>query len=113
MNSIDRYVSGGGLPSPLISRQVGRALTRIEAGTVVQVARVDSQATVQAAQIDAVAAVAQRAMQNVAFVTQVEQQLGTAVPLAVSRLQAIGDLATLAMSQVVSDTATQLRRCSR
>jgi len=59
-----------------------------------------------------VAAVAQRAMQNVAFVTQVEQQLGQTVPLAVSRLQAVGDLATLAMSQVVSDMAARLRRCS-
>jgi len=112
MSSIDRYTSGGGMVSLLLSRQVSRTLARLEAGTVVQVAQVDSRATVQAAQVDAVAAVAQRAMQDVAFVTQVEQQLGQAVPLAVSRLQAIGDLATLAMSQVVSDTASRLRRCS-
>jgi len=111
MNSLDRYTSGG-LPSPLLSRQLGRALTRIEAGTIVQVAQVDSHATIQAAQVDAVAAVAQRALQNVAFVTQIEQQLTQAVPLAASRLQAIGDLSTLAMSQIVTDTATRLRRCS-
>jgi len=110
MSCIDRY-SSGGLTSPLLSRQVDRSLARLRAGTVVQVARVDSRATVQAAQVDAVAAVAQRALQNVAFVTQIEQQLGQAVPMAVSRLQAIGDLSTLAMSQVVTDTATQLRRC--
>jgi hypothetical protein len=111
MNSLDRY-SSSGLVSPLLSRQVDRSLARLQASTIVQVAQVDSRATVQAAQVDAVAAVAQRAMQNVAFVTQIEQQLGAAVPLAVSRLQAIGDLSTLAMSQVVTDTAARLRRCS-
>jgi DNA repair protein RadC len=111
MTCIDRHDSSG-LVSPLLSRQISRTLARLEAGTVHQVAQVDSRATVQAAQVDAVAAVAQRALQNVAFVTQVEQQLGAAVPLAVSRLQAIGDLSTLAMSQVVTDTAARLRRCS-
>jgi hypothetical protein len=110
MTCVNRYTSSG-LVSPLLSRQVERSLARLQAGAVVQVAQVDSRATVQAAQVDAVAAVAQRALQNVAFVTQVEQQLAQAVPLAASRLQAIGDLGTLAMSQVVTDTATQLRRC--
>jgi hypothetical protein len=110
MTNLEYYRGGTG--SRAISWQVGRTLARLEAGTVVQVARVDSQATVQAAQVDAVAAVAQRAMQNVAFVTQIEQQLAQAVPLAASRLQAIGDLATLAMSQVVTDTAARVRRCS-
>ncbi len=93
-----------------VSRQVGRSLARIDGQTSVQIARVQGQADVQAAQVDAVAAVAQRAMQGVAFVSQIEQQLGQAVPLAVTRLQAIGDLAALSMGQVVTDTVTKLRR---
>lgn len=108
MNSIDRY--GAAVAGRGPSRQLGRNLARIEDDTSVQIARVDSRADIQAAQVDAVAAVAQRAMQGVAFVSQVEQQLGQAVPLAVTRLQAIGDLATLGMGQVVADTVTRLRR---
>jgi hypothetical protein len=108
MNSIDRYRSTAvGLVQ---SRQLGRALARIEDNTAVQVAQVDAVADIQAAQVDAVAAVAQRAMQGVAFVSQIEQQLGQAVPIAVTRLQAVGDLATLAMGQVVTDSMTKLRR---
>jgi hypothetical protein len=44
-------------------------------------------------------------------VTQMEQQLAQAVPLAASRLQAIGDLHALASGQIVTDTVMQLRRC--
>lgn len=106
MSNIQIYGSAhGGL-----SRKVGRNLAQIDGQTNLQIARVQAQADVQAAQVDGVAAVAQRAMQGVAFVSQIEQQLGQAVPLAVSRLQAIGDLATLAMGQVVTDTVTKLRR---
>ncbi len=93
-----------------VSRQVGRSLARIDGQTSIQLAQVHSQSDIQAAQVDAVAAVAQRAMQGVAFVSQIEQQLGQAVPIAVSRLQAIGDLAALSMGQVVTDTVTKLRR---
>lgn len=108
MTDIDRYrYAGGGLVQ---SRQLGRALARVEDDTAVKVAQVDARADIQAAQVDAVAAVAQRAMQGVAFVSQMEQQLGQTVPLAVTRLHAVGDLATLAMGQVVTDTVTKLRR---
>jgi hypothetical protein len=99
MNSIDRYRAvGAGLVQ---SRQLGRALTRIEDNTAIQVAQVDARADIQAAQIDAVAAVGQRALQ---------QSLGQAVPLAATRLQAVGDVTTLALTQVVTDTVSKLRR---
>ena len=93
-----------------MARHVARDLARIEGHTSVQIAWAQGEADVQAAQVDAVAAVAQRAMQGVAFVSQIELQLGQAVPLAVTRLQAIGDLAALSMGQVVTDTVTKLRR---
>jgi hypothetical protein len=49
-------------------------------------------------------------MQGVAFVSQLEQCLGQTVPLAAIRLQAVGDVTTLAFTQVVTDTANKLRR---
>lgn len=93
-----------------VSRRTGRALQHMGDHTSVQIARVESRADIQTAQVDAVAAVTQRAMQGVAFISQMEGQLGQAVPLAVTRLQAVGDLAALAMGQVITDTVTKLRR---
>ena len=108
MTSIERYrATGTGLAQ---SRQLGRALTRIEDNTAIQVAQVDALADIQSAQVDAVAGVAERAMVNTAVVSQMEQTLGQTVPLAVSRLQAVGDVTALAMCQVVTDTVTKLRR---
>lgn len=99
-----------GLSRSLVSRPLGRALARIEDDTAIQIARVEARADIDASKVDAVTVVAQRAMQGVAFVSQIEQQLGQAVPIAVTRLQAVGDLATLAMGQVVTDSVTKLRR---
>jgi len=108
MNTIDRY--GAAVASRGLSHQLGRSLVRIEDNTAVHIAQVETRADIDASKIDAVTVVAQRAMQGVAFVSQIEQQLGQAVPIAVSRLQAVGDLATLAMGQVVTDSMTKLRR---
>ena len=95
MSNIQLYQSGS---SRAVSRQTGRTLARIEGGTSIDIARVEARADVQTAQIDAVAAVAQRAMQGVAFLSQMEGQLGQAVPLAVSRLQAVGAIAVRVVS---------------
>ena len=43
------------------------------------------------------------------MVTQLEQQLATAVPLAASRLQAIGDMHALASADVVAVAPRRLR----
>jgi len=105
MSRIEPYQAGG----RAVSTRVGRALARLDGQTSFQVARANAQADVKAAEVDAVAAVAQRAMQGVAFVSQVEQQLGQAVPLAVTRLQAIGDVAAMSLAQVVVDAANGVR----
>jgi hypothetical protein len=91
-------------------RQTERAVARINGRARLDVARVDARADIQAAQVDAVSAVTQRALQGVAFISQVEQQLAQAVPLAASRLQAIGDIGALGLTEVVMDTVTKLRR---
>lgn len=96
-------------PAMGLSRQAQRNLAQLDEQTEYAVAVVQATAEVQAAKVDAVGFVAQRAMQDVAFLSQVEQTLGQMVPLAVSRLQAIGDLATLGIGQVVTDTVTRLR----
>jgi len=92
------------------SRVTGRALARIEARTEIGLAEIESQAEQQAARVMAVGYVGKRAMQEVAMVSQLEQQLATIVPMATSRLQAIGDMVALECADVVSET---VRRVSR
>jgi hypothetical protein len=106
MTEIERFrapTSGG------ISRRAQHALAQLDDRTSLVVASIQAEADISAAQVDAVGLVAQRAMQEVAFLSQVEQTFGQTVPLAVSRLQAIGDLATLGIGQILTDTATRLR----
>lgn len=93
-----------------VTKRVGNTLASIGSQTDIDIARVEAAADVQCAKVDAVGAVGQRAMQGTAFLAQIEGQLGQAVPLAVTRLQAIGDLSALAMGMVVTDTVTRLRR---
>jgi hypothetical protein len=91
-------------------RGVGRELTTIDAQTEVAIAHVDSTSDVEAAKVDAVGSVGKRAMWIVADVSQVEQQLSQLVPLAVSRLQAIGDVTAITAAEIVADLSGKLRR---
>jgi hypothetical protein len=92
------------------SRYTGRALARLDGQTEVAIAEIESKAEIQATRVMAVSYVGKRAMHEVAMVSQLEQQLATLVPMATSRLQAIGDMVALGAADVVADT---VRRVSR
>jgi hypothetical protein len=108
MSTIEPYAQVG--LSRGVSRQVGRGLTRIQANTSIDVARVQARADIQTAQIDAMTGVTQRGLQGAAYITSVEMTLAEATPAAMTRLKQIGDMGTMALSQIVMDTATKLRR---
>jgi hypothetical protein len=92
------------------SRYAGRALARIDSQVDVGLAEIEAKAELQAAQVMAVAYVGRRGLHEIAMISQLEGQLATLVPLATSRLQAIGDLVALGVAEVVADT---VRRVSR
>jgi hypothetical protein len=92
------------------ARSAGREVTTIGFQGDVAIARVDSTSDVEAAKVDAVGFVGKRAMWVVADVSQAEQQLGQLVPIAVSRLQAIGDVTAITAAEIVADLSTKLRR---
>ena len=100
--------TGGSPLSRYEQRSSGRAVARTQANTEVALAKVESQALQQVAKAQAVGYVGQQAMQTVALVSQMEQQLGQACPLAVTRLQGIADMTALSVAQVVADTARKL-----
>lgn len=90
------------------SRAMVRQIEGFERSKTVALARVEAQAQIEAGKTHAVGFVGQQAMQAVAMVSQLEQQLGEACPIAVTRLQGIADMAALSMAQVVADTARKL-----
>lgn len=91
------------------SRQLSRSMGTLNAQSRMDMARIEAAAEVQATRADAVTYVARRAMQDVAMLSQLEQQLVTLVPMASGRLAAIGDIAAIAISEVVSDTLRRVR----
>jgi hypothetical protein len=92
----------------MYSRTTREALGVVQHNAIVRAADIEAQTELAALQFQAVGFMASVAMQEVALVSQVEQQLAQLVPLATSRLQAIGDTAALAMVQILSDAARRL-----
>ena len=90
------------------SRYAGRALARLDTQTELGLARIDQAAELQAGRVGAVTYVAKRAMQEMALLSQVEVQLSTVVPMATSRLQALGDIAALEAADVISQTVRKV-----
>ena len=90
------------------NRDFARSLNDLDARRQLRVAQIEAAADIQALKVDAVVYVGKRAMHNVAMLSQLEGQLATLVPLATSRLQAIGDMTALAITDVVSDTLRRL-----
>lgn len=107
MSNIERFQVPG-----MLSRtsQAGRSIARIEANGSVRLVQLEMTAEIQAATADAVTYVGRRALQDVALLSSIEQQLALSVPAASGRLAAIADMTALALSEVVADTASKLRR---
>jgi hypothetical protein len=82
------------------ARVVGRELARLDAQGRLALARISQQADLQAERV---------AMHEVAMLSQLEVQLSALVPSASPRLQGLGDLAALAMADVVSETVRRLK----
>jgi len=88
----------------------GRGIARLQAGVEVALARISQTSALQAMKIEAVACTGRRALFEVALLTQAEQALASLVPLSTGRLQAIADIATLGIAEVMSDTVRRLSR---
>lgn len=97
-------------PLTLRGRGRSRVLSRIDNDTDVSLAIVESKAEVQAAKAMAISYVGKRAMHEVAMVSQLEQQLASVVPMATSRLQAIGDIVALSSAEIVAETVYRVNR---
>lgn len=90
------------------SRQVNRTLGTLDAQTRLEAAHIKQAAELQAVRAHAVAYVGKRAMHDVALLSQLEHQLSALVPMAAGRLQAIADMTSLGVAEVVSDTVRQV-----
>jgi hypothetical protein len=100
--------ASGGYIEGRESRYARRALVRLDNQTEIGLAQIDQAAELQAGRVMAVTYVAKRAMQEVALLSQLEVQLSTVVPMATSRLQALGDMAALEAADVISQTVRKV-----
>jgi hypothetical protein len=92
------------------TRAMSRSLARLSVRTEMSIRSIEAQADIQSAKVEAVGFVGKRAMFVVSSVTQTEQQLAQMVPLATSRLQAIGDMVAFGAAEIVAETQSKLRR---
>lgn len=90
------------------SRTTSRQITALDRAREVGLARIETRAQLEAAKAHAVGYIGQQAMQAVAMVSQTEQQLATMCPLAVTRLQAIADVTSMAIADVVMNARRHL-----
>lgn len=114
MTQIEPY-SGGGLATfaggNRLARQTGHELARLDARTTIGIARIEAQTELQLSKVHAVGQVGRTAMQEAALLSQIETQLATAIPQSSGRVAGIADLTTVAMSEVVLDSARRIGRC--
>jgi hypothetical protein len=102
MSEIERYRQRGSM------NRVHREFARIADRADIECVITQAKAEIEVAKLDGLQAIAGRAMQGVALVSQLEQQLAQTVPIAASRLQAIGDIHALATADVTASAARRL-----
>ena len=97
-----------GLVQRADQRSLVRELSTTERARALAEARVEAHAEIQSLKVQAVGYVGQQGLQAVAMLSQLEGQLGQAVPLAVTRLEGIANMTAMSIAQVVADTAWKL-----
>ena len=112
MSNVVPYGTGGGLLSRYnpIARDTNRELARTQGQALVRAAQADIETRLTDLKLAAVASLGSSAQQHVATMTAMEGELVKAVPLASSRLEMIGNLTAIGMTEIVTDAVSKLRR---
>lgn len=99
-----------GLERRSLARGVSRQVARTQAGAIVRTVQVDVEAVLADRKIRAVVGLGMAAQSQIAGLSAVEGELTKAVPLAGNRLEMIGNLTTVNVSEIVTDAVAKLRR---
>ncbi|MCL2468139.1 MAG: hypothetical protein FWF21_12890 [Micrococcales bacterium] len=120
MSNLTPYTGGNGLTSGGLSaalgrrspiqREVSRELARTQGQALIRAAQTDVEARLTDLKLAAAASLGTSAQQHVATMTAMEGELVKAVPLASARLEMIGNLTTIGMTEIVTDAVSKLRR---
>lgn len=102
------YVTGGQVPSRRSA--AGKAITAAGERGLVEAVQIEIDSQLDELRLSAAARLVSSAQQQVAMVTAMEGELTRAVPLAGPRLEMMGNLATLGMTEIVTDGITRSRR---
>ncbi len=101
MSELGRY-SGGSAVVPSTWSRTGRELGRLANQVEVGIACTNAVAELDEVKLSALRRVTGLAMQDVAMVSQLEGQLAALVPLATTRLQALGDVHALDCADILA-----------
>ncbi len=104
MSNIERYRAASGL----MPSKASRAIARINVEADIDYAVVQAQVEHEIAVADGISAVAVNAANRVAELSRLEVALVEMVPAASGRVNAIMDIATIAMTNVVSNAARRI-----
>ena len=85
-----------------------KELSRLSQSSGLAIARTNAAVELELCRLDGLQQIACRGLQGAAIVSQMEQQLAQLVPIAASRLQAIGDMHALATAQEVAQASRRL-----
>jgi hypothetical protein len=97
-----------GFPSP--RSQIGKALSRVQGQGLVRAASIDVETTLSRVKLSAATSLARTAQSEIAMLTSMEAELIKTVPLAGNRLEFLGNMACVQVSELLADTLNQLRR---
>lgn len=101
---------GSGVMGGRESKATGKMLARMDSRQVVKQTQIQNEAELQVERVQAIGYVGQQGMQVVAMASQMEANLASLVPLATSRLQALGDILSLEVAEVVCQTVRRVGR---
>ncbi len=117
MSNIVPHSANQMMPSSLMSRehraiarQTNRELVRVQGQAMVRALQTDLEARLADIKISAAVGLGTSAQQHVAAMTAMEGELIRAVPLAAGRLEMIGNLTTIATTEIVTDAVAKFRR---
>ncbi|KSU53327.1 hypothetical protein AS181_22100 [Gordonia sp. SGD-V-85] len=98
---------------PREARETRRELQRLEGRVARELARIDATAEVQQERVRALNSISTSALVATAQLSQAEVALAQLTPHASGRLAAIADLTAVLTSEIVVDSARELRRGRR
>ena len=103
-------VGGLAITTPSPYSRLGRSIRQAYGGGLQQAAAIDVAANLTAMKVSAATNLARGAQMEIATMSQMEAQLKQAIPEAAERLEQLGSVATMEVTNLLISSMSQMRR---